>query len=98
MVRLSLHVSSPHPVYKSTRPMMFRLSFHIVGNLLCLPVLCLIDPRRDKACPLIGNRLSESRTLQQRHCKCHSTCKLRSQVYFRRQTKAISRETSKPRS
>ena len=31
---------------------LFGLSLHVVGNLLCLVLLCLISMRRDKVCPL----------------------------------------------
>ena len=33
------------------------LSLHIVGKVLCLPLLCLIDARRDEVCPLYGTCL-----------------------------------------
>ena len=33
------------------------LSLHIVGKVLCLPLLCLIDARRDGVCPLYGTCL-----------------------------------------
>ena len=33
------------------------LSLHIVGKVLCLPLLCLIDARRERVCPLYGTCL-----------------------------------------